>query len=228
MLEAALDLARHVPVFPCKVADKAPYPAHGFKDATQDPARENSPQRLSGVAMDNVVKFVDDALKTLDPKNPMASARALVRARFVDGENRQLLHHHRGAFWQFQNNHYAEADDDTVRAAVWEFLEDAKQMGEKGPQPFKPTRDRVSNVIDALKAACYLDTRIDPPAWLGLAHDLPPASEMLGAPGANRTAAAIPAANRHLAASCATHSPACAQFVLEKAKAAPANIKAST
>jgi Bifunctional DNA primase/polymerase, N-terminal len=37
-LEAALALARRLPMFPCK-ADKSPYTRNGHKDATQDPAR---------------------------------------------------------------------------------------------------------------------------------------------------------------------------------------------
>jgi hypothetical protein len=37
MRDAALKLARSLPIFPCK-ADKSPYTRNGFKDASQDPA----------------------------------------------------------------------------------------------------------------------------------------------------------------------------------------------
>ena len=39
-LDLALDCARRgLPVVPCKLADKAPYTTHGFKDASTDPVR---------------------------------------------------------------------------------------------------------------------------------------------------------------------------------------------
>jgi putative DNA primase/helicase len=127
----------------------------------------------------HIFEIVDDAIATLDPKNPMRSARQLVRASFVDGNGHQLLHHHRGSFWQFAGNYYTPADDETVRTAAWKFLESAKQVSKKGSGPFKPTSGRVSNVLDALAAVCNLDSLIDPPAWLGDAGNLPPACEML-------------------------------------------------
>jgi putative DNA primase/helicase len=127
----------------------------------------------------NIVKLVDEAVGILDPRNPMRSARQLVRTCFVDGENCRLLHHHRGSFWQFRLNHYVQADNETVRTAAWQFLESAKQQSKKGPAPFKPTSGRVSDVLDALAAVCNLDSYIDPPAWLGNAYELPPACEML-------------------------------------------------
>jgi putative DNA primase/helicase len=99
--------------------------------------------------------------------------------RFVDGKSHRLLHHYRGTFWRFETNHYAQAGVETMRAAAWEFLDKAKQKGNKGPAPFKPNRARVGDVLEALAAACNLDSAIDAPAWLGEAGDLPPASEML-------------------------------------------------
>jgi putative DNA primase/helicase len=116
----------------------------------------------------------------LDPHDPMQAARTLVAARFVNDDHR-LLHRHRGTFWRFQANHYALADQETVRTEVWKFLEQAQRRGEKNgkPVPFKPNRARVSDVLDALASVCNLDSRIDPPAWLDGADDLPAAAAML-------------------------------------------------
>lgn len=114
----------------------------------------------------------------LDPRDPMQVARALVAAHFVNDDHR-LLHRHRGTFWRFQENHYALADQETVRAAVWSFLEGAQRHGDDGkPVPFKPNGARVSDVLDALASVCNLDSRIDPPSWLDGADDLPVAAEM--------------------------------------------------
>jgi len=87
----------------------------------------------------------------LDPRDPMQAARALVTARFVSDDHR-LLHRHRGTFWRFQLNHYASADQETVRAEVWTFLEQAQRRGQGSKVvPFKPNRARVSDVLDALE-----------------------------------------------------------------------------
>jgi putative DNA primase/helicase len=115
----------------------------------------------------------------LDPRDPMQAARALVAERFVNDDHR-LLHRHRGTFWRFQANHYTLADQETVRAQVWRFLEGAQRRGEKNGKPvsFKPNRARVSDVLDALASVCNLDGRIDPPAWLDGTDRLPAATEM--------------------------------------------------
>ena len=115
----------------------------------------------------------------LDPRDPMQAARALIAARFVNDGHR-LLHRHRGTFWRFQSNHYAFVDQENVRAEVWRFLEAAQRQNSKGkPVPFKPNRARVSDVLDALGAACKLDSSIEPPAWLAGVDELPAAAEML-------------------------------------------------
>jgi putative DNA primase/helicase len=113
----------------------------------------------------------------LDPHNPMQAARALVAARFVNDDHR-LLHRHRGTFWRFKTNHYTLANQETVRAEVWKFLEHAQRRNRKMLEPFKPNRGRVSDVLDALGAVCNLDNNIDPPAWLNGAGELPAAAEM--------------------------------------------------
>jgi putative DNA primase/helicase len=114
----------------------------------------------------------------LDPCDPMQAARALVATHFMNDDHR-LLHGHRGTFWLFDANHYLPADQETVRGVLWRFLEGAQRLGDKGkPVPFKPSRARVSDVLDALASVCRLDNRIDPPMWLDGADELPAAAEM--------------------------------------------------
>ena len=119
----------------------------------------------------------DSDVVLLDRRDPMRSARQLVAARFIDDEQRRLLHWHRDTFWLFKSGRYKCADD-YIRAEVWKFLETAR-LDAKGEPPFKPTSSNVSNVIDALDSICYLDGGVDPPAWLDDTGDLPNASELL-------------------------------------------------
>jgi putative DNA primase/helicase len=115
----------------------------------------------------------------LDPRDPMGIARALVAARFTN-DGYRLLHRHRGAFWQYQASHYVLADQETMRATIWQFLEGSQRRGGNGKTvPFKPTQAQISNTIDALIAVVNLDSRIDPPAWIVGTNDLPPAAELV-------------------------------------------------
>src|SRR5262249_50213065 len=133
----------------------------------------NRPRRAKIIALGR-----ETGALVLDPRNPMQAARALVAARFVNDDHR-LLHRHRGTFWRFQVNHYAFADQETVRAEVWTFLEQAQRRGQGNKLvPFKPNPARVSDVLHALASACSLDNRIDPPTWLTGANQLPAAADM--------------------------------------------------
>jgi hypothetical protein len=78
MIEAALDLARHVPVFPCR-PDKSPYTRKGFKDASQDPVRIKRwwtrwPDALIGVPTGEKFVVVDADLQHPEARDWFARA----------------------------------------------------------------------------------------------------------------------------------------------------------
>jgi putative DNA primase/helicase len=132
--------------------------------------------RFADHARASLPESEDNDVALLDPRNPMATARALVAARFTDDGHR-LLHHHRGAFWLWQSNHYALAASERIRTAAWTFMETARRIVEKKSVPFKPGSAIVSGVLDAMAAVCHLDGGIEPPAWLD-PDDHPAATEM--------------------------------------------------
>jgi putative DNA primase/helicase len=152
--------------------------AEDFEREATEPVKPKAKRADKSIKPNGQPPAGEHAEIVLDPRDPMATARELLTAQFTD--DHRLLHH-RGAFWRFAKNHYVSADTETIRAAIWTFLEYALQIGKKKTtSPFKPTRARVSDVIDALSAVCNLDSRIEPPAWLDSADiDLPDASEML-------------------------------------------------
>lgn len=121
--------------------------------------------------------YDNESLVRLDPRDPMRSARELIAARFIDSNGQRLLHRHRARYWLFAEGCYRAADDDAIRAAAWQFLDSAiREKG--GRRPFKPTRSRVSDIIDALGSICHLDGSIDPPAWLASRDNDPRAAEL--------------------------------------------------
>jgi hypothetical protein len=102
----------------------------------------------------------------LSPADPLASARAFVaRSYVVDGL--VALRHQAGLFYAHhpQLGAYSELDEAAVRAALYLFLEHAQRRTESKGQPrtleaFKPTKGKVDNVLDALRAVCNL-----PASW---------------------------------------------------------------
>jgi putative DNA primase/helicase len=109
----------------------------------------------------------------LDPADPLPSARAFV-AEFHTADDKLGLRHQTGVFYAYEPevSAYQELDEAAVRAKVYRFLEDAvcwsKPKGGQEPKlgPFRPTKNKVENVIDALRAVCNLPTSCPAPCWL--------------------------------------------------------------
>ncbi|WP_052435519.1 phage/plasmid primase, P4 family [Bradyrhizobium japonicum] len=103
----------------------------------------------------------------LDPRDPMPSARALRSDRFTAG-GMPSMHHYRGTFWRWNGSCYRDADNDSVQAQIWRYLDGAKRYGKEGEKiDFQPNRSEVENVAAAFKAVCNLPGHVEAPAWLG-------------------------------------------------------------
>jgi putative DNA primase/helicase len=117
--------------------------------------------------------------ETLDPLDPMRSARAMVdRLYMLDGQ--RTMHRYRGEFWHWQTTHYRSVDDEMIDSAIWDFLDKAQRYDKSGEKlvPFKPSKILVANVCAALTAICQLDGFIEAPSWLDKAAN-PPATEFV-------------------------------------------------
>jgi putative DNA primase/helicase len=122
----------------------------------------------------------------LDPADPVPSARTFIaRAYRISGV--LALHHQAGVFFGYRPEVavYRELDEAAVRAELYAFLEEARRWTQpKGGKsqdeqpasllPFKPTRSRVDNVLDALRALCNLPASLAAPCWLQARHGLDP------------------------------------------------------
>lgn len=107
----------------------------------------------------------------LDPREPLASARAFLARRHTIDDLR-TLHHHRGQFFAWGGAAYRTADDAEIRAALYDFLDRAERAKDRKREPFRPNRSKVGDVLDALKAAANLPSALSPPAWLDDVPDL--------------------------------------------------------
>lgn len=113
------------------------------------------------------------------PSSPMAVARDLAEARYTDSEGLLLLRDHRGAFYTWNGLCWTEIDRRDVRRDAYQWLEHATYIHPKnGEVPFNPTRRKIDDVVDALRAIVMLDSTAAAPCWTHGATD-PPANEVI-------------------------------------------------
>jgi putative DNA primase/helicase len=114
----------------------------------------------------------------LDPRDPLPSARKLIEKEYTARGSR-VLHRHRGAFYHWNGSRYEEIDVETIRSALWRFLEVAKRLEKREiVTAFQPTRNKVADVLSALEAVANIVSNREAPFWLMNDGSLPPACEM--------------------------------------------------
>ena len=97
---------------------------------------------------------------------PLISARELIRRRYTQSGGR-TIHHHQSVFYVWDGTHYRETKRDEICAVVYAFLDGAKRLNRDDQLvPFNPTRNKVSDVLEALAAEVQLPGAIRAPAWL--------------------------------------------------------------
>jgi len=122
---------------------------------------------------DDNLKVVEENIETsiqneliLSIKTPYNSAKFLIKNKFTHQGNR-IAYFCGDGFWLWQKKYYEEVKSNKIRQTVYDFLSNAKTEGKKknGPKndlkeseieliSFDPTKSKVDNVIDSLKALC--------------------------------------------------------------------------
>jgi putative DNA primase/helicase len=130
------------------------------------PATGQAPAGADGGHDEDVNREADPGPGVIPaPSDPMAVARQLVLARFTNAKT-VLIRAWRGGFRAWNGRCWPEIDEASVRAKAYEYLEHAEYETAKGPAPWQPTRAKVANVLEALKAIAHLPPTVQPPAWL--------------------------------------------------------------
>jgi len=104
------------------------------------------------------------------PDDPLTTAR-LIEARWRDAAGDRLIRHWRGGWWWYNGCSWEMAEDAHLRAYVYRRLEHASWLkpGRRGammPEQWKPNRNTVSGVLDALNAVMHTPSDVDQPNWL--------------------------------------------------------------
>ncbi len=105
------------------------------------------------------------------PSDPMAVARMVLPKIWGAGTPRLIRW--RGAFYRWTGSYWEEHQDTAVRAGLYHFLEHSvyfagkdADTGEKVYAPWKPTKTRLANVVDALEAVVYLEDQVEEQSWV--------------------------------------------------------------
>ena len=143
----------------------------GNATATSAPQPNGHGQDAAPAGRDRVLR--SDKGKPIELSGgPYDYAQAFLDARHDHKEGR-TLHFYRGAFHAWTGTHYRELTDVEVRTELYDFLDDALvwrvPKGKTTPElvPFKPNRNHVHDIVDALRARAFLSDETAMPSWLG-------------------------------------------------------------
>ena len=121
---------------------------------------------------------VDGVYELPPPSDPMQVANRLVADRFAAPGGGSRVRHWRGAFWDWRTSHWIEMEDRALQSIAYRYTETAVYTKEtrEGPElvPWAPTRHKVADLVDALRAVTHLAATVEMPAWLDDRERLPP------------------------------------------------------
>jgi putative DNA primase/helicase len=107
------------------------------------------------------------------PDDPLETARK-IEARWRNSDGDLLIRHWRDSWWWFNGRSWEQAEEGHLRSYVYQRLEQARwpktvRVGGGSttvPEPWKPNRNTVGNVLDATQAVTYTRSDVEQPAWL--------------------------------------------------------------
>ncbi|MFD9026544.1 phage/plasmid primase, P4 family [Streptomyces parvulus] len=119
------------------------------------------------------------------PSHPMAVARRVL-PDWQDTDGRLLCRRWRGSWMRWTGTAWRELDEQQLRATLYKRLEHAVFTGGTDKQgapelhDWAPTKQKISNLLDALGAVVLLPAEVDAPAWIdGTGHGEPEASPIV-------------------------------------------------
>jgi len=142
-------------------------PPEGIKDL-----RQWVQHGLTQASLFEYVGEHGDDNKEVDPNVFADDIAFLIAERFMNESHMlngvSILRNYRGQWMQWAKDHYEEMSLAIFKGELYKFLE-GKQFikttaNGKDIVPYKPTRSKVNDIIDALNRWCPVET--DPPVWL--------------------------------------------------------------
>jgi putative DNA primase/helicase len=103
------------------------------------------------------------------PSAPLEVARCFIKAhcQHDNKPNELTLRFWCGSYWSWVGTHWADAEPHDVRARLYEFTDSAAYINaEMELVPWSPTRRKIDDLLDALKALILLPNSFEQPGWL--------------------------------------------------------------
>jgi putative DNA primase/helicase len=116
----------------------------------------------------------------LDPGDPLDSARQFLMVKYsVRGV--RTLNRLQAEFYAYDGICYQPIEDEKIRAQLYDFLDGALRWDPESSNyvPFKPTKTKVSSVVDALRALTLITRDQSPPMWIDRRPEDPIPNELL-------------------------------------------------
>ena len=104
--------------------------------------------------------------------DPLNAAKALIERHYTHDDGPRLRCWQE-SFYRWGGAHWAEMKAPDVRARLYEFLD------LEGFSQYRPTKSKVSTLLDALHSAAHLDSSAAPPCWIGEDNTRPPADQII-------------------------------------------------
>lgn len=114
----------------------------------------------------------------LDRSDPLRSAQCFLEKGRVMG--RRTVHYWQGDFYRWDGACYRQLPLDEIRAELYCFCDGAVTIGSQGKlERFKPNKNRVANILEALAGEAQLQGIQAVPCWLQANRALPPEEVMV-------------------------------------------------
>lgn len=114
----------------------------------------------------------DSKIELPTPSRVRPVARAVLRERFrtEDGKS-QTLRRWRGKWWEWSGPSWTQLDEEALRNELYDVLENAYYKDGDDHVDWNPTRQKITNIVDALAGLCVIPETVEAPAWLSGEHE---------------------------------------------------------
>ena len=100
------------------------------------------------------------------PGRPYANAKLFQEARYSHAEH-PLLVHQGGEWYRWNGSCWPTFDQGQLRAQLYEHFQHLVYLDAKGVlTPFDPSRHKIDDLLDALRAVAYIPIETPAPSWL--------------------------------------------------------------
>jgi putative DNA primase/helicase len=103
------------------------------------------------------------------PAAPLEVARCFVEGRCLHNGSAEALtvRYWCGCWWTWRTTHWVETQPHTMRSLLYKFTGDAAYFDAEGElRPWSPTRNKISDLLEALSARVVLSDDFEQPCWI--------------------------------------------------------------